>query len=219
MIKKVFQFASFILISTYYFTSCSDENSKPKDKSIDNTEGIKVNEQKLTQRDSLLLEINICGDSLSEGNESSCIVDSQFSPINENYRMYDAFVMQIKFMEEERPVLKTYVYQRNSNRELIKLNEFKAYLVASKKRSHDEYLDILLRFIEKEGDRKFYYNCWFGYSKKQSKYVYKECFSINIESIYGNQTDSYSSRDASDRYKIETNREVEAVLNDLNYLN
>ena len=83
----------------------------------------------------------------------------------------------------------------------------------------NNYKDILLRFIEIDEERKFFYNCWFSYSENKSKYVYKECFSINQESTNGYQIDVYSSKEANDRDKIQTNREVEEILNEFGYIN
>ena len=219
MNKKEFKFMLFVLIGTCYLISCSDESKNPIVDPSTKAEVKKVNPQKLTLKDSLLLEINICKDSISDLITSSCVVDILFLPIKEDYSLSDGFVIQIKYMQEDIPVLLTNVYQRNSNKELIKLNEFKGFLIVTEG-DNGGYKDILLRFIEIEEDKKFFYNCWFTYSMESSKYVYKECFSINQESKKGDyQFDVYSSKDASKRDEIQTNREVEAILNDLNYLN
>ena len=172
-----------------------------------------------TLKDSLLREINICGESSYDLITSSCIVDTSFLPLGEEASINNGFILQIKYMSEDRPVLLTNVYERNSDQELIQLNEFKGFLIVTEP-NESEHSDILLRFIEIESERKFFYNCWFTYSQYDSKYVYKECYSINRESTKGDyQFDVYSSKDASDLDKIQTNKEVKAILEDLNYLN
>ena len=209
----------FVLTASFLFYSCSDESLDRKEKAIPKTDKIKTIHKAQTFKDSLIQEINICKDSISSGFNSSCLLDTIFLPIKEDYSLSDGFVMQIKYIQEDRPVLLTNVYQRNSNKELIKLNEFKGFLIVTEG-DNGGYKDILLRFIEIEEDKKFFFNCWFTYSMESSKYVYKECFSINQESKKGDyQFDVYSSKDASKRDEIQTNREVEAILNDLNYLN
>ena len=111
----------------------------------------------------------------------------------------------------------TLVYTRDTLSKLVKLNEFKGVLLASEKRNNNVYKDVLLRFIEIDEDRKFFYNCWFSYSILESKYVFNECFSINQESTQGYQFDVYSSKEATERDKVQTNREVEEILKDYGY--
>lgn len=217
--KRFFRLFLLIFTTTFYLVSCSDED---KNLSIE-VEPIEKNHNSdikvATKRDSLLLELNICEDTLSGINGQTCVLDTLFMTVKEGASLSDAFVLMIKYTRYERPILLTHVYQRNSDSELVKLNEYKAILVASEQKGNNNYKDILLRFIEIDEERKFFYNCWFSYSENKSKYVYKECFSINQESTNGYQIDVYSSKEANDRDKIQTNREVEEILNEFGYIN
>lgn len=219
MIKKVFWFTPFLMFCACFLFSCSDENGTSIVDISEKKEEKKVIVKGLTLKDSLLREINICGESSYDLITSSCIVGTSFLPLEEGGSLYNGFILQVKYMSEDRPVLLTNVYERNSDQELIQLNEFKGFLTETEP-SQGGYSDIRLRFIEIESDRKFFYNCWFTYSIEASKYVYKECYSINRESSKGDyQFDVYSSKDASVRDKTQTNKEVKAILEDLNYLN
>ena len=219
MIKKVFWFTPFLMFCACILFSCSDENATSIVDISEKKEEKKVIVKGPTLKDSLLREINICGESPYDLITSSCIVDTSFLPLGEEASLNNGFILQIKYMSEDRLVLLTNVYKRNSDQELIQLNEFKGFLIVTEP-NESEHSDILLRFIEIESERKFFYNCWFTYSQYDSKYVYKECYSINRESTKGDyQFDVYSSKDASDLDKIQTNKEVKAILEDLNYLN
>ena len=219
MIKNVYKLTPFVLISACYLFSCSDENATSIVDLSEKKEEKKVIVKAPTLKDSLLREINICRESPYDIITSSCVVKTSFLPLSEGSSLNNGFILQIKYISEDRPVLLTNVYERNSDQELIQLNEFKGFLSGAEP-NNSGYNDILLRFIEIESERKFFYNCWFTYSQDDSKYVYKECYSINRESTKGDyQFDVYSSRDASDRDKTQTNKEVKTILNDLNYLN
>jgi hypothetical protein len=219
MIKKVFRFTPFVLFFACFLFSCSDENGTPIVDISEKKEEKKVIVKVPTLKDSLLREINICRESPYDIITSSCVVKTSFLPLSKESSLNNGFILQIKYISEDRPVLLTNVYERNSDQELIQLNEFKGFLTDTLPRQSG-YNDILLRFIEIESERKFFYNCWFTYSQDDSKYVYRECYSINRESTKGDyQFDVYSSIDASDRDKTQTNKEVKTILNDLNYLN
>lgn len=216
--KRSFRLFLLIFITTCYLISCSDEN-RNLSKEVEPIQKNNSNIKSPTKRDSLLMELNICGYADSVGFKQECVLDTLFMTIKEETSLSDAFALMIKYTQYERPILLTHVYHRNSDAELVKLNEYKAILVASEQRGNNKYKDILLRFIEIDEERKFFYNCWFSYSENKSKYVYKECFSINQESTNGYQIDVYSSKEASDRDKIQTNREVEEILNEFGYIN
>ena len=172
----------------------------------------------LTMGDSLLMEINICDVTDSNNYEQRCILDTLFMGLKQDVPSSDAFALMIKYNNDNRPILLTQVYERDTLSRLVKLNEFKGVLLASEERSNMDFKDLLLRFIEVDGERKFFYNCWFSYSSRESKYVFNECFSINQESTQGYQFDVYSSKEATERNKVQTNREVEEILKDYGYV-
>ena len=217
--KRSFRLFLLIFTISCYLISCSDEgnNLSIEVESIQENHDADIKTPK--KSDSLLMELNICGSADSVSFKQECVLDTLFMTIKEETSLSDAFALMIKYTRYERPILLTQLYHRNSDSELVKLNEYKAILIASEQRGNNKYKDILLRFIEIEEERKFFYNCWFGYSENETKYVYKECFSINQESTNGYQIDVYSSRGANDRDKIETNREVEEILNEFGYIN
>ena len=68
----------------------------------------------------------------------------------------DAFAVLIKYKNDNRPILLTQVYERDTLYRLVKLNEFKGVLLASEDRSNTDFKDLLLRFIEIDGERKFF---------------------------------------------------------------
>lgn len=213
---KFILFLFSMLLGLLFTVSCSDD--KEAVEVIDESKKNKVNKiVQLTKGDSLLLEINICG--VTDTNEFSqkCILDTLFMGLKVNETSSDAFAVMIKYKKDDIPILLTLVYTRDTLSKLVKLNEFKGVLLASEKRNNNVYRDVLLRFIEIDEDRKFFYNCWFSYSILESKYVFNECFSINQESTQGYQFDVYSSKEATERDKVQTNREVEEILKDYGY--
>ena len=187
--------------------SCSDDKEAVRvmDKSKKKTDNKMA---QLTKADSLLMEINICDVTDSNNYEQKCILDTLFMGLKQDVPSSDAFAVLIKYKNDNRPILLTQVYERDTLYRLVKLNEFKGVLLASEDRSNTDFKDLLLRFIEIDGERKIFYNCWFSYSNRESKYVFNECFSINQESPRG-INDVYSSKEATERNKVQTNREVE----------
>lgn len=209
-------FLSSLFLGLWFAVSCSDDKEAVKvmDESKEATDNKIV---QLTKGDSLLMEINICDDTDSNNYEQKCILDTLFMGLKQDVPSSDAFAVMIKYKNDNRPILLTQVYERDTLSRLVKLNEFKGVLLASEERSNTNFKDLLLRFIEIDGERKFFYNCWFSYSNRESKYVFNECFSINQESTQGYQFDVYSSKEATERNKVQTNREVEEILKDYGY--
>ena len=79
----------------------------------------------------------------------------------------------------------------------------------------------MLRFTEDYGvNETYYYNCWFSYNAKLSKYTFNNCFSINLEDKNKDyMRDAYISETASSEIIDETNKEVFRLLKENNYLN
>lgn len=215
--KIYVRFLFSLLLILFWMVSCSDNKEPVKvvDESKKNTDNKIV---QLTKGDSLLKEINICDVRDSNDYLQKCIEDTLFMGLKQDVPSSDAFALMIKYKNDNRPILLTQVYERDTLSKLVKLNEFKGVLLASEERSNKGFKDLLLRFIEIDGDRKFFYNCWFSYSSRESKYVFNECFSINQESSQGYQFDVFSSKDAIERDKVQTNREVEEILEDYGYI-
>ena len=213
-ISILFLFSFFL--GLWCAVSCSDD--KEAVQVMDESKKATDNKMaQLTKADSLLTEINICDDTDSNNYEQKCILDTLFMGLKQDVPSSDAFALMIKYKNDNRPILLTQVYVRDTLYRLVKLNEFKGVLLASEDRSNTDFKDLLLRFIEIDGERKFFYNCWFSYSNHESKYVFNECFSINQESTQGYQFDVFSSKEATERNKVQTNREVEEILKDYGY--
>ena len=213
-------FAYIILLSCaqiLFLYSCSDDQELEVQIHKGNPK-IEHNDRSLTLKEKLLLELNLCSDRNSVPLDLSCLKDTLFLPIHNNKDLSECFVLMAKYDLDSQPVLRTFVYERDQYDSLVRINNFSGFLV-----NIDEgingYNDILLRFIEIEESKKFFYNCWFTYNAKVSKYSYKECFSINQEAKTGYQFDVYSSKSASEAYKRQTDKEVKDILLGLGYIN
>lgn len=169
----------------------------------------------MSLKDRLLLETNICNEFILDSiiTDLSCIVDTQFIALQKDSSLSNGFILMAKYLNNEIQTLRTYIFQRMEDDSLVMINDFDAILVTSDTISAG-YCDILLRFVEPFKEDKFYYNCWFTYSLKDSKYVYRDCSSINKESNNGNYLDVYISETSSIEYQIQTNREVFELLSD-----
>ena len=206
-----------VCISILIFYSCSD-NHELEVKIPKETSNLSNAERPKTIKEQLLLELNLCSDTNSVPIDLSCIEDTLFLPIRNNINLLDGFVLMAKYDLESKPILRTCVFERNQDDSLIQTNKFSGVLVNIRE-SNSGYNDILLRFIEIEENKKYFYNCWFTYNKEESRYRYMECFSINQEAKTGYQFDVYSSKSASKEYKRQTDKEVEDILLGLDYIN
>ena len=115
MIKKVFRFTPFVLFFACFLFSCSDENGTSIVDISEKKEEKKVIVKVPTLKDSLLREINICRESPYDIITSSCVVKTSFLPLSEGSSLNNGFILQIKYISEDRPVLLTNVYERNSD--------------------------------------------------------------------------------------------------------
>ena len=125
-----------------------------------------------------------------------------------------------KFEAENNTKLKTYVFDRNSEGELIQKNAFVGILLGKDTATID-YPKIMLRFVELDNKEDLYsYNCWFGFDRNISKYVFEHCVSIT-KTYKGRRKslDVYYSEVESIEDQILTNKEVLSVLEMNNYLN
>jgi hypothetical protein len=218
MRKRIYLYTMLISgLQILFLFACSDdpelEIEIPKETlNLSNTDRPK------TIKEQLLLELNLCSDTNSVPLDLSCLKDTLFLPINKDIDLSEGFVLMAKYDLESQRVLKTCVYQRDQDDSLIEINEFSGVLVNIREASSG-YNDILLRFIEIEESKKFFYNCWFSYSIEDLSYRYMECFSINQEAKTGYQFDVYSSTSADKEYKRETDKEVKDILLGLGYIN
>ena len=206
-----------VCISILIFCSCSD-NHELEVKIPKETSNFSKAERPKTIKEQLLLELNLCSDTNSVPLDLSCLKDTLFLPIRNDIDLSDGFVLMAKYDLESKPVLRTYVFERNPDDSLMQTNKFSGFLVNIRE-SNSGYNDILLRFIEIEENKKYFYNCWFTYNKEESRYGYMECFSINQEAKTGYQFDVYSSKSASKEYKRQTDKEVKDILLGLGYIN
>jgi len=213
--RALFNMLVFILLIGV-ISSCGDDDKDKNENQVSemNPEPRAVNNS-MSLQDQLLLETNICTDFIldSTGNNLSCIVDTQFIALQKDSSLSNGFILMAKYLNDDIQTLRTYVFQRMEDDSLVMINDFDAILVSSDTISSG-YSDILLRFVEPYKEDKFYYNCWFTYSPEHSKYVYRDCHSINRESKNGNYLDVYISETSSVEYQIQTNREVFELLRD-----
>ena len=198
--------------------SCGDENNASQknvglEKDIDD---VTANDSRAPSiSENLLAEINNSSEDL---NESSNIIDTLFLSIHNSVQ--DGFALMCKFEAENKTKLKTYVFDRNSEGELIQKNSFSGVLLGKDTLVID-YPRIMLRFVERDDKDDLYsYNCWFGFDRNNDKYVFDHCVSIT-KTYRGRKKsiDAYVSEVESKEYQIIVNNEVLEVLEENNYLN
>jgi hypothetical protein len=146
-------------------------------------------------------------------NAQSSLMDTLFWPIRSTVN--DGFALFCKFNSGN----KSFVFDRNQEGELRQINGFTGGFLF-KDTMNIEYPSIMLRFAEDYGvNETYYYNCWFSYNTKLSKYTFNNCFSINLEDKNKDyMRDVYISESASQEIKDETNIEVLKILEENSYL-
>ena len=198
--------------------SCGGENNASQkkvglEKDIDD---VTANDSRAPSiSENLLAEIN---NSSEELNASSNIIDTLFLSIHNSVQ--DGFALMCKFEAENKTKLKTYVFDRNSEGELIQKNSFSGVLLGKDTLVID-YPRIMLRFVERDDKDDLYcYNCWFGFDRNNDKYVFDHCVSIT-KTFRGRKKskDAYVSEVESMEYQRIVNNEVLEVLEENNYLN
>ena len=210
-----FLFSLFLIL--FWMVSCSDDQqtkdvldiATDQNKNSNNVSIEDKSDKILSEKAKLLDEIDICGN-----RNDTCIVDPVFFPLHEFKEMGSGFALRFHYPNESNK-RKTFVYIRDKDG-LKCINKFQGPIITNDTTKSD-FPDLLIRFIEPYKEHKFFYNCWFTYSVDEMKYIYKDCYSINKESTQGYQFDVYSSKEASERDKVQTNREVEEILKDYGY--
>jgi len=213
--KRLFNMLFLILLIGAVSSCGNDENNENEGQGSETIPVQKGESNTISLQDQLLLETNICNDFIldSTNRDLSCIMDTHFIALQKDSSLSNGFILMTKYLNNEIQTLRTYIFQRMEDDSLVMINDFDAILVSSDTISSG-YCDILIRFVEPFKEDKFYYNCWFTYSFEESKYVYRDCHSINRESKNGNYLDVYISETASTEYQIQTNREVFELLSD-----
>jgi len=206
----------FLILLIGTISSCGNEDNDEKEgQDSESVPEPQVENNSMSLQDQLLLETNICNNFIldSTGTDLSCIVDTHFIALQKDSSLSNGFILMAKYLNNDIQTLRTYIFQRMEDDSLVMINDFDAILVSSDTISAG-YCDILLRFVEPFKEDKFYYNCWFTYTPEESKYVYRDCHSINRESKNGNYLDVFISETSSAEYQIQTNREVFELLSD-----
>jgi hypothetical protein len=205
----------FLVLLVGAMSSCGDEDNENKGKDAVTEPKPKDKSNTISLQDQLLLETNICNDFIlnSANRDLSCIVDTHFIALQKDSSLSNGFILMAKYLDDEIQTLRTYIFKRMEDDKLVMINDFDAIFLSSDTISSG-YCDILLRFVEPYKEDKFYYNCWFTYSPELSKYVYRDCHSINRESKNGNYGDVYEAEKAMPHYREQTDREVFELLSD-----
>ncbi|MEJ6686613.1 MAG: hypothetical protein QNK70_04980 [Crocinitomicaceae bacterium] len=146
------------------------------------------------------------------------ILDTLFLSIHSSVQ--DGFALMCKFDSVNKKVLKTYVFDRNSDGELIHKNTFNGILLGKDTLVND-YPRLMMRFVERYGKGDLYsYNCWFGFDRNIDKYVFDHCISINkTYEDRRNSLDVYFSEVESIADQLMTDKQVLSVLEENNFLN
>ena len=211
--RNLFWICIFLILISCGGENNASQNNLDLEKDIDDVTANDSREPSISEN--LLAEIN---NSLEELNPSSNIIDTLFLSIHNSVQ--DGFALMCKFESDDKIKLKTYVFDRNSKGELTQKNAFVGILLG-KDTANIDYPKIMLRFVERYGKGDLYsYNCWFGFDRNISKYVFEHCVSIT-KTYKGRKKslDVYYSEAESIEDQILTNKEVLSVLEMNNYLN
>ena len=206
ILRNSFFYTLFFLVSCGDNSEVTNEALKTETKNIVDT----VVKKSLSVSDKLLDELAVFPKTV---NAQSSLMDTLFWPIRSNVN--DGFALFCKFNSGN----KSFVFDRNQEGELRQINAFKAGFLF-KDTMNIEYPSIMLRFTEDYGvNETYYYNCWFSFNTKLSKYTFNNCFSINLEDKNKEyMRDVYISETASQEIKDETNLEVLKILEENSYL-
>jgi hypothetical protein len=196
----------------FFLVSCGDNSEVTNEVLKTETNKIvdTVVKKSLSVSDKLMDELAVFPKSV---NAQSSLMDTLFWPIRSTVK--DGFALFCKFNSGN----KSFVFDRNQEGELRQINAFTAGFLF-KDTMNIEYPSIMLRFTEDYGvNETYYYNCWFSYNTKLSKYTFNNCFSINLENKNKDyMRDVYISETASQEIKDETNIEVLKILEENSYL-
>jgi hypothetical protein len=204
---------AFLLLLFFVLLNCGGEEKVKSN--------VPVKEKELVVKQDSVQQINISDILLTElamfpeqVNADSELMDTLFLPTHQN--LNDGFALFCKFKAGN----KTFIFDRNIEGKLMQINAFNAAFVFKDTMSVD-YPDIMLRFKEDYSLKEtYYYNCWFSYDIKLSRYTFDNCFSINLEDKSKDyQRDVYNSETASSEIKDETDNDVLRILEDNGYLN
>ena len=206
ILRNSFFYTLFFLVSCGGNGEVTNEVFKTETRMIVDT----VVKNSLSISDKLMDELAVFPKTI---NAQSSLMDTLFWPIRSTVN--DGFALFCKFNSGN----KSFVFDRNQEGELSQINAFAAGFLF-KDTMNIEYPSIMLRFTEDYGvNETYYYNCWFSYNTKLSKYTFNNCFSINLENKNKDyMRDVYISETASQEIKYETNIEVLKILEENRYL-
>ncbi len=206
ILRNSFFYTLFFLVSCGDNSEVTNEVLKIETKKIVDT----VVKKSLSVSDKLMDELAVFPKTV---NAQSSLMDTLFWPIRSTVN--DGFALFCKFNSGN----KSFVFDRNQEGELRQINGFTAGFLF-KDTMNIEYPSIMLRFAEDYGvNETYYYNCWFSFNTKLSKYTFNNCFSINLEDKNKEyMRDVYISETASQEIKDETNLEVLKILEENSYL-
>lgn len=153
----------------------------------------------------LLKELNICSpdSNLTTNSEiAPCSPENfKFLPLQKDVSLKNGFILLIKAETAGFPLRRTLVFQRERG-VLVKANGFVANLIG-RVPSASGYDDLLMRFQDKDGVSKMWYNCTFVW--KDGKYEFKQ-----VERIEGPNWGG----PVKDKFKKETSKDVyESIMN------
>ncbi len=192
----------------------SDKDQKPKSLATkiednQNFQDIEIlfTDKKFTGEEErkLLLELKICSEDselLKNSQTPPCSPEYfKFLPLRKDLSLKNGFLLLIKAETGGFPLRRLLIFQRERG-ELVKINGYVANLIGRIK-AESGYDDLLLRFQDKDGEGKMWYNCLFTWENGQ--YQYKQ-----VERIEGPNWGG----PVLDKYKEETSKDVyEAIIN------
>ncbi len=216
MKKVLFLSVTLLLIATSCKSDTDNEDNGTSAKSVadkieedDNFQDIEIlfDDKKFTsdEEKKLLLELKICSDDselLKNSETPACTPENfKFLPLRSDLSLKNGFLLLIKAETGGFPLRRLLIFQRERG-ELTKINGYVANLIGRVK-SPTGYDDLLLRFQDKDGEGKMWYNCLFQWEDGQ--YQYKQ-----VERIEGPNWGG----PVLNKFKEETSKDVyEAIMN------
>jgi hypothetical protein len=218
--KKQLYFSLLVLIA---FSACKSDSDTPEGEDTKKSEASKIEEKtgfqeveilfddkKFGSADekALLDELKICSTDpeLTTNSEiAPCSPENfKFLPLRKDLSIKNGFILLIKAETAGFPLRRMLVFQRERG-ELVKANGFVANIIGRVSTSSG-YDDLLLRFQDKDGEGKMWYNCTFTW--KDGTYEYKQVERIEGPNWGGPVIDKYKKETSKDVYQAITDNKM-----------
>lgn len=219
MTKQLF-FTGLLLLA---ITACKSDGADIDDEQTRKSEATKIEEdagfenievlfddKKFGSADeqALLGELKICSsdpEMTTNSEIAPCSPENfKFLPLRKDLSLKNGFILLIKAETGGFPLRRTLVFQRERG-VLVKANGFVANVIG-RVTTPSGYDDLLLRFQDKDGEGKMWYNCTFTW--KDGTYEYKQVERIEGPNWGGPVMDKFKKETSKDVYEAITNNKM-----------